>query len=86
MKVQHLPALIVALTAAVIAMAAPANAQTNVLIMNEERIIAESQVGQHISTRMQAIRAEMDGDRTEKPTGRCPRSPPHDDAAGRPSR
>ncbi|MBI1233280.1 MAG: OmpH family outer membrane protein [Alphaproteobacteria bacterium] len=62
MKVQHLPALIVALTAAVIAMAAPANAQTNVLIMNEERIIAESQVGQHISTRMQAIRAEMDGE------------------------
>ena len=62
MKVQHLPALIVALTAAVIAMAAPANAQTNVLIMNEERIIAESQVGQHIATRMQAIRAEMDGE------------------------
>lgn len=62
MKVQHLPALIVALTAAVIAMAAPANAQTNVLIMNEERIIAESQVGQHIATRMQAIRAEMDAE------------------------
>ena len=62
MKVQHLPALIVALTAAVIAMAAPANAQTNVLIMNEERIVAESQVGQHIATRMQAIRAEMDGE------------------------
>ena len=62
MKVQHLPALIVALTAAVIAMAAPANAQTNVLIMNEERIVAESQVGQHIATRMQAIRAEMDAE------------------------
>jgi len=62
MKVQHLPALIVALTAAVIAMAAPANAQTNVLIMNEERIIAESQVGQHIATRMQAIRGEMDAE------------------------
>lgn len=62
MKVQHLPALIVALTAAVIAMAAPASAQTNVLIMNEERIVAESQVGQHIATRMQAIRAEMDGE------------------------
>ncbi|MCF8879117.1 OmpH family outer membrane protein [Hyphobacterium sp. SN044] len=62
MKVQHLPALIVAFTAAVIAMAAPANAQTNVLIMNEERIVAESQVGQHIATRMQAIRAEMDGE------------------------
>lgn len=62
MKVQHLPALIVALTAAVIAMAAPASAQTNVLIMNEERIVAESQVGQHIATRMQAIRAEMDAE------------------------
>ncbi|MEN0652276.1 MULTISPECIES: OmpH family outer membrane protein [Hyphobacterium] len=62
MKVQHLPALIVALTAALIAMAAPANAQTNILIMNEERIVADSQVGQHIATRMQAIRAEMDGE------------------------
>jgi outer membrane protein len=62
MKVQHLPALIVAFTAAVIAMAAPASAQTNVLIMNEERIVAESQVGQHIATRMQAIRAEMDAE------------------------
>lgn len=62
MKVQHLPALIVAFTAAVIAMAAPANAQTNILIMNEERIVAESQVGQHIATRMQAIRAEMDAE------------------------
>lgn len=62
MKVQHLPALIATMAVAILAMTAPASAQTNVLIMNEERIIAESQVGQHVATRMQAIRAEMDAE------------------------
>ncbi|HAQ36636.1 MAG: outer membrane chaperone Skp [Maricaulis sp.] len=62
MTVKNLPIWIVAVAAVLAASFAPAQAQTNVLIMNEERIVAESQVGQHIGTRMQAIRAEMDAE------------------------
>lgn len=62
MKLNTLPIWIVAAAAVLFAAIAPANAQTNVLIINEERIVSQSQVGQHIATRMQAIRSEMDAE------------------------
>lgn len=43
-------------------LAAPAMAQTNIAVVNEERVLVESAVGQHIATRLQAIRAEVDAE------------------------
>tara|TARA_R110002072_G_scaffold149612_2_gene297507 strand:+ start:3454 stop:4050 length:597 start_codon:yes stop_codon:yes gene_type:complete len=51
-----------AVFAATLAAVAPANAQTNVLVMNEERILRESSAGQSIATRLEAIQAEMDAE------------------------
>jgi len=52
------------LPVAVLALAGPASAQTNVAIMNEERVLRESAVGQHIATRMQEIAVEIDAELT----------------------
>lgn len=47
---------------ATLGFASASQAQTNVLVMNEERIIAESTVGQHIATRLQAMGQEVQGE------------------------
>ncbi|MHA6288650.1 OmpH/Skp family outer membrane protein [Maricaulis sp. CAU 1757] len=44
--------------------AAPAVAQTNIAVINEERVLRESAVGQHIQTRIQAIAEEIDAELT----------------------
>ncbi|WP_019961850.1 OmpH family outer membrane protein [Woodsholea maritima] len=44
---------------ATMGLATASQAQTTVLVMNEERIIAESTVGQHIATRLQAMGQEV---------------------------
>lgn len=43
-------------------LAAPALAQVNIAVVNEERVLVESAVGQHIATRLNAIRAEVDSE------------------------
>ncbi|MBR9825420.1 MAG: OmpH family outer membrane protein [Alphaproteobacteria bacterium] len=50
------------LPVAVFALGAPAMAQTNVAVMNEERVLRESAVGQHIATRISAIAQEIDAE------------------------
>lgn len=51
-----------AVFAATLAAVAPANAQTNVLVMNEERILRESAAGQAIAARLEVIQGEMDAE------------------------
>lgn len=45
-------------------LAAPALAQTNIAVINEERVLRESTVGQHIQSRIQAIAEEIDAELT----------------------
>lgn len=47
---------------AVLALSAPAAAQTNVGVMNEERVLRESAVGLHIQGRIAAIAQEIDAE------------------------
>jgi outer membrane protein len=44
------------------AFAAPAAAQVNIAVMNEERVLRESAVGQHIQARVVEIRDEIDAE------------------------
>ena len=60
MKLHSISLWAVAVIAATFAAVAPANAQTNILVMNEERILRDSAAGLHIATRLTAIQAEMD--------------------------
>jgi outer membrane protein len=56
------PLAIVAAAVAFVSISAPAFSQQTVLVINEDRILRESDVGQHIQTRLQAISEEMDGE------------------------
>jgi outer membrane protein len=44
---------------AVVALAGPAMAQTKVIVIDRDRILAQSQVGQHVAERLTTIEAEM---------------------------
>lgn len=46
----------------VIGIAAPAMAQANISVLNEERVLRESAAGQHIAARMQEIAQEIDSE------------------------
>ncbi|WP_291842533.1 OmpH family outer membrane protein [Maricaulis sp.] len=46
----------------VIGIAAPAMAQTNIAVLNEERVLRESAAGLHIAARMQEIAQEIDSE------------------------
>ncbi|OLF77916.1 outer membrane chaperone Skp [Maricaulis sp. W15] len=46
----------------VVGIAAPAMAQTNIAVLNEERVLRESAAGQHIAARMQEIAQEIDSE------------------------
>lgn len=46
----------------VIGIAAPAMAQTNIAVLNEERVLRESAAGVHIASRMQQIAQEIDSE------------------------
>ncbi|MBO6728152.1 MAG: OmpH family outer membrane protein [Maricaulis sp.] len=50
------------LPVAVLSLAAPAMAQTNIAVFNEERVLAESAVGQHVQTRLAAIAQEVEAE------------------------
>ena len=50
------------LPVAVLSLAAPAMAQTNIAVMSEERVLRESAVGLHIQTRLAAIAQEVDAE------------------------
>ncbi|MCW5723731.1 MAG: OmpH family outer membrane protein [Maricaulaceae bacterium] len=54
------PLWIFAVVATLFAAAAPANAQTNVLVISEERILAESAVGRHIGQQIEALTRQVD--------------------------
>jgi outer membrane protein len=63
MKPSHLnPLAIIAAAVTLMAVSAPAMAQQTILVINEDQILRESAVGQHIATRLQAISEEMDGE------------------------
>jgi outer membrane protein len=44
---------------AVVALAGPAMAQTKVIVIDRDRILAQSEVGQHVAERLTTIEAEM---------------------------
>lgn len=44
---------------AVVALAAPAMAQTKVIVIDRDRILAQSEVGQHVAERLNTIQTEM---------------------------
>ena len=46
----------------VVGIAAPAMAQQNIAVLNEERVLRESAAGQHIAARMQEIAQEIDSE------------------------
>ena len=48
--------------------AAPALSQTSIAVFNQDRVLRESAVGQHIATRMQAIAQEIDSELTAMST------------------
>ncbi len=50
------------LPVAILTLGAAAAAQTNIAVMNEERVLRESSVGQHIATRIAAIAQEIDAE------------------------
>ena len=50
------------LPVAVLSLSAPAMAQSNIAVMNEERVLRESAVGLHIQTRLAAIAQEVDAE------------------------
>ena len=52
------------LPVALVAFAAPALAQTNIAVFNEERVLRQSAVGQHIAARIGEIRNEIDAELT----------------------
>lgn len=63
MKLSFLnPLAVIAASVTLIAVSAPAMAQQNILVINEEQILRESAVGQHIGARLQAISEEMDNE------------------------
>ena len=53
---------LLALPLLLVAFAAPAVAQVNIAVMNEERVLRESAVGQHIAARVTEIRDEIDAE------------------------
>lgn len=55
---------ILLIPALVAGFAAPAIAQTTFAVMNEERVLRESAVGQHIATRLSTIAQEVDAELT----------------------
>lgn len=56
------PFAIFAAAVTLMAISAPAMAQQTILVINEDQILRESAVGQHIATRLQAISTELDGE------------------------
>jgi len=48
--------------------AAPALSQTSIAVFNQDRVLRDSAVGQHIATRMQAIAQEIDSELTAMST------------------
>ena len=56
------PLAIFAAAVTLMAISAPAMAQQTILVINEDQILRESAVGQHIATRLQAISTELDGE------------------------
>lgn len=56
------PLALIAAAVTLMAVSAPVMAQQTILVINEEQILRESAVGQHIATRLQAISEEMDGE------------------------
>lgn len=55
------PLALIFAAVAFVSISAPAMSQTTIVI-NEDRILRESAVGQHIATRLQTISEEMDGE------------------------
>jgi len=56
------PLAILVAAVAVMAASAPAMAQQNIIVINEDQILRESLVGLHIGSRLQAISEELDGE------------------------
>lgn len=56
------PFAIFAAAVTLMAISVPAMAQQTILVINEDQILRESAVGQHIATRLQAISTELDGE------------------------
>ncbi|WP_394694673.1 OmpH family outer membrane protein [Hyphobacterium sp.] len=56
------PIAIFAAAVTLMAISAPAMAQQTILVINEDQILRESAVGQHIASRLQAISTELDNE------------------------
>jgi outer membrane protein len=56
------PFAIFAAAVTLMAISAPAMAQQTILVINEDQILRESAVGQHIASRLQAISTELDNE------------------------
>lgn len=62
MKLHAMTYWAAAVVAVTLAAVAPANAQLNILVMNEDRILRESAAGVHIAGRLEVIQGEMDAE------------------------
>lgn len=56
------PLAMVAAVVAFVSISAPAFSQQTIIVINEDRILRESAVGQHIASRLQAISGEMESE------------------------